>query len=81
VAGKIHQVLKEQLDGKLSGQMYPNNQIVWTGTLKTDDPDDSSKDPSRLWFLCQMVHQHGRHFKVKLIYFQGKNSLPTKKRM
>ncbi|ORZ24328.1 kinase-like domain-containing protein [Absidia repens] len=84
VAGKIHQVLKEQLNGKLSGRMYPNQQIVWNGTLEVKNPSSSlnchrgskeNSSSSMLWFLCQMIHQHGRHFKVNMIYLQGDVSL------
>ncbi|KAI8343069.1 kinase-like domain-containing protein [Chlamydoabsidia padenii] len=78
VAGKIHQVLKEQLNGRLNGRVYPNNQIVWSGTFKSgasttslDEKQATQSASSRLWFLCQMVHQHGRHFKVNLVYLQG----------
>ncbi|KAI8086585.1 kinase-like domain-containing protein [Halteromyces radiatus] len=71
VAGKIHQVLKEQFHGKLRGHIYPNQQIVWNGTLKLESSAADDTSLSRLWFLCHMVHQHGRHFKVNFIYLQG----------
>ncbi|KAI8335534.1 kinase-like domain-containing protein [Chlamydoabsidia padenii] len=80
VAGKIHQVLKEHLDGKLRGRIYPNKQILWNGTINmvpssNNSDDASSSSSSKLLFLCQMVPQHGRHFKVNLVYVKGNVSL------
>ncbi|KAI8878469.1 Pkinase-domain-containing protein, partial [Backusella circina FSU 941] len=43
-AGKLHQVLEECYEGKLSGRMYPHGKIVWNGTMKTTS------------FTCNMSH-------------------------
>ena len=32
-AGKLHQLLEDHFNGKLSGRIYPTGQIVWSGTL------------------------------------------------
>ncbi|CAO3589543.1 unnamed protein product [Absidia cylindrospora] len=83
LAGKINQVLQEQFNGKLNGRIYPNRQIVWNGTLKVDLPlrGSDSKESisnSRIRFLCHMVHQHERHFKVSLVYLKGDVTLWNK---
>lgn len=74
MAGKIHQVLKEHLDGKLRGRIYPNKQILWNGTLNLVPDSSNSRGEgasSKLLFLCQMIPQNGRHFKVNLVYLKG----------
>ncbi|KAI8073185.1 kinase-like domain-containing protein [Gongronella butleri] len=67
LAGKIHQILKEHFNGKLSGRLYPNQQIIWQGTMKVAS--------ERIWFMCHMAHEHGRHFKVNLVWLQGDQGL------
>ncbi|ORZ04929.1 kinase-like domain-containing protein [Absidia repens] len=83
LAGKIHQVLREQFNGKLNGRAYPNQQIVWNGSLKVDLPlrgfdTKESGSKSRIWFVCHMVHQHERHFKISLVYLKGDVTLWSK---
>jgi hypothetical protein len=62
-AGKLHQVLEECYNGKLSGRMYPHGKIVWSGTMNTN---------SKLSFLCHMT-QHKSRIRINFILQQGKH--------
>ncbi|ORX55822.1 Pkinase-domain-containing protein [Hesseltinella vesiculosa] len=68
LAGKIHQILKDHYQGKLSGRLYPNHQVIWHGSMKLPSS-------SRFWFLCHMIHENGRHFKVNMVWLQGDQNI------
>lgn len=67
-AGKLHQVLEECYNGKLSGRMYPHGKIVWSGTMNT--PNQKS-----LFFLCHMTIQQESRIRVNFVLRQGKQGL------
>ncbi|KAJ8663056.1 hypothetical protein O0I10_001233 [Lichtheimia ornata] len=46
-AGKMHQIFEEHFNGKLSGRVYPNGLIVWSGSI-------GGKETS-LHFLCRIT--------------------------
>jgi hypothetical protein len=66
-AGKLHQVLEECYNGRLSGRMYPHGKIVWSGSMNTST--------TKLSFLCHMT-QHESRIRVNFILRQG-NGIPN----
>ncbi|KAI8144591.1 kinase-like domain-containing protein [Fennellomyces sp. T-0311] len=50
-AGKLHQILEDHFNGKLSGRIYPTGQIVWSGSLLEQQ---CSMQEESIHFLCHI---------------------------
>ncbi|OBZ91351.1 putative serine/threonine-protein kinase HSL1 [Choanephora cucurbitarum] len=70
-AGKLHQVLEECFNGKLTGRMYPHGKVVWSGLM-------NMQHELPLSFVCHMTKssQAEKHrIRVHFIFGQGKSFL------
>ncbi|KAI8354028.1 kinase-like domain-containing protein [Blakeslea trispora] len=66
-AGKLHQVLEECFNGKLTGRMYPHGKVVWSGLMNMENELPLS-------FVCHMtkISQAEKHrIRVHFIFSQG----------
>ncbi|KAI8137338.1 kinase-like domain-containing protein [Fennellomyces sp. T-0311] len=76
-AGKLQQILNQYFEGNLNGRLYPNGQIVWSGSMLANPLSPSvanflTKQDRQLDFLCHInITKPESLARIQFVLIQG----------